>query len=137
MFKLKFHQNETDGLVGAIEIIDDATLTQREIAGLKTALEKMQIENSALTFSRNHKAQKYNDFSDAILNDFAYYAEVLSDCWQYPDAPPLNNGQPDIRPYIGILHLLQNALNMILQSHRRLDEYRDVYGELPSDIFRE
>lgn len=134
MFKLKFHQNK-EGLVEAIEIIDDGNLTQREIAELKPALEKMQIENSALTFSRNHKAQKYTDFADELLNDYAYYAEILSDCWQYPDAPLLNDGKPNIRPYIGILHLLQNALNMILQSHRRLDEYRDVYGELPSDIF--
>jgi len=61
----------------------------------------------------------------------------LNDCWAYGNTPLIDGGKADIRPYIGIINLLQNVINLILQSRRRLDEYRNVFGKLPSDIFGE
>ncbi len=135
MLKLKFHPNSTNDFVEAIEIVDDGSFSQREIEELKPALEKLQIQNTAVTFARKHKNKEYECFADGLLTDYAYVAEMLSDCWQYPDEPLLENGKPDIRPYMGVIHLLQNVINLALQSRRRLDEYKEVFGDLPSDIF--
>lgn len=137
MLKLKFYPNSTNDFVEAIEIVDDGSFSQREIEKLKPALEKLQIQNTAVTFARKHKSKEYEYIADGLLTDYAYIAEILSDCWQYPDEPLLENGKPDIRPYIGIMHLLQNVINLAIQSRRRLDEYREVFGDLPSDIFNE
>lgn len=137
MFKLKFHPDTSNGLVEAIEIVDDGSFSQRDIEELKPTMDKLQIQNTALTFARKHKNKEYEYFAGGLLTDYAYIAEILSDCWQYPDEPLLENGKPNIRPYIGIMHLLQNVINLALQSRRRLDEYREVFGDLPSDIFNE
>ncbi|SCY68892.1 hypothetical protein [Butyrivibrio sp. INlla14] len=137
MFRLKFYPNTSNSMVEAIEIVDDGSFTQIDIKEFKTALEKLQIQNTAVTFARKHKNQEYARLGDGLLTDYAYIAEILSDCWQYPDEPLRENGKPDIRPYIGIIHLLQNVINLALQSRRRLDEYREVFGDLPSDIFNE
>lgn len=135
MLKLKFHSNSSNDFVEAIEIVDDSSFSQRDIEEIKPILDKLQIQNTALTFARKHNNREYECLSDNLLTDYAYIAEVLSDCWQYPDEPLLENGKPDIRPYMGVIHLLQNVINLALQSRRRLDEYKEVFGDLPSDIF--
>lgn len=137
MFRLKFYPNTSNSMVEAIEIVDDGSFSQRDIEELKTTLDKLQIQNTAVTFARKHKDKNYECLSDSLLTDYAYIAEIFSDCWQYPDEPLLENGKPEIRPYIGMMHLLQNIINLALQSRRRLDEYREVFGDLPSDIFGE
>jgi hypothetical protein len=56
----------------------------------------------------------------------------------------LKDGKRDNRPYMGVLNLTQNLLNYALQSYRnilelkeKIAEYKQVYGDLPSEIFGE
>ena len=78
------------------------------------------------------KAGDFENMPEHVIANIAYMSENLGDCWVYPDAPPMENGKPDARAYMGVMNLLQNVLNLALQSRKRLDEYREVYGELPS-----
>lgn len=136
MFRLKFHLNSSCTEVEAIEI-DDGDMSQSDINSLRNALEKLKVENPCLVFARKMRAGDFDDIPDNVITNIAYISDNLGDCWVYPDAPPMNNGKPDARPYIGVMNLLQNVINLALQSRQRLDEYREVYGELPSDIFGE
>lgn len=141
MFKLKFYasscQVEEIGL-------DDGSFTKTEIAAIKPQLEKMMIENPCLTFARKQKAGYFENVPPELVNDIAFISDpILSDCWQYGDSAN-EDGKKDIRPYIGVLNLTQNLLNYALQSYRHIlelektiEEFRNVYGPLPSEIFGE
>lgn len=134
MFKLKFHLDSSYSEVEAVEI-DDGSMNQNDISSLRTALDKLQVENPCLVFARKMKTGDFENMPEHVIANIAYMSENLGDCWVYPDAPPMENGKPDARAYMGVMNLLQNVLNLALQSRKRLDEYREVYGELPSDIF--
>lgn len=136
MFKLKFYIDDEKEQVSAVAI-DDGSFNTAEMARLKDSLSFLQVQNPCIDFSRKMRAGDFENLSQKTLNDLAYMCDNLNDCWAYGNAPLMNNGKSDIRPYIGVINLLQNIINLALQSRRRLDEYRDVFGELPSDIFGE
>ena len=136
MFKLKFYIDDKKEQVSAVAI-DDGSFNTAEMARLKDSLSFLQVKNPCIDFSRKMRAGDFENLSQKTLNDLAYMCDNLGDCWVYPNAPLLENGKPDMRPYIGIINLLQNVIALAVCSRRRLDEYRDVFGELPSDIFGE
>ncbi len=141
MFKLKFHASSSQ----VEEIgLNDGSFTQSEIAEIKPQLDKIMIENPCLTFARKHKAGYVENVNPELVNDIAFISDpILSDCGQYGDSET-KDGKKDIRHYIGVLNLTQNLLNYALQSYRRIleleetiEEYRNVYGPLPEEIFGE
>ena len=141
MFKLKFHASSSQ----VEEIgLDDGSFTKAEIAEIKPQLEKIKIENPCLTFARKHKAGYFENVPPELVNDIAFISDpILSECWQYGDSAS-EDGKKDIRPYIGVLNLTQNLLNYALQSYRHIleledtiEEFRNAYGPLPSEIFGE
>ncbi|RKM55691.1 hypothetical protein D6853_09050 [Butyrivibrio sp. X503] len=144
MFKLKFHASSSNE-VYLIEL-DDGSYSSSEIAEIKPALNKLMIENPCLTFARKHKAGYFENVPSPLVNDIAFITDsILGDCWQYcPVDTPEEAEKPDIRPYIGALNLINSLLNHSLQSYRRILEledtikdFRNVYGDLPSEIFGE
>jgi len=143
MFKLKFQASSNK--VNLIEL-DDGSFSNSEIAEIKPTLEKLMIENPCLTFARKHKAGFFENVPNELVTDIAFITDsVLSDCWQYCPITTLEEiEKPDRRPYIGALNLINTLLNHCLQSYRRIlelestiKEFKDVYGDLPSDIFGE
>ncbi len=141
MFKLKFHASS--GEVTLIEL-DDGSYSKNEIAEIKPTLEKIMIENPCLTFARKHKEGYFENVPSELVNDIAFITDaILADCWNYWDVE-LKDGKRDNRPYMGVLNLTQNLLNYALQSYRnilelkeKIAEYKQVYGDLPSEIFGE
>ena len=104
--------------------VTSISLNARELSGhestctLKDALEKMNIQNPAATFSRKIKSGEYEaQYSEEELTSIAEVANYISDIWQYDSNPQPDN--PDIRPYMTPLMLLERALNMLISEMKK------------------
>ena len=101
----------------------DLTGYERD-ATLKDALERMDVQNPCVTFSRKMKTGEYpENYPENELADIATVSSYLADLWQYDPVP--NAKGEDMRPYMNPLMLLERAFNMLLKEREKIIDYME------------
>lgn len=102
---------------------DTGGLTGNEEAGtLKQALESMAIEVPCRTFVPKYNAGEFEGKPLTEAYMIADAVNIVSDLWQYDMI--LNPEGKDLRPYMTPLHLLRNAMNLLVIKQHEINKLK-------------
>ena len=98
---------------------------------LKGALEDLKIQNPCTTFARKMNSGYYetSNMPEDTVTEIAEITNFLSQLWQYSDKRVRYPEGKDLEPYMNPLHILENALNLLIEQRNMIIDLREKYGD--------
>ena len=94
---------------------------------LKGALEDLQLQNPCTTFSRRMNSGYYETQASESTVEIAEYTNFLATLWQFRDQRVKYPEGKDMEPYMNPLHILENALNLLIEQRNMIIDLREKY----------
>ena len=130
MIKLDFDIDKNDNVTHIGFDAHEYTGSERANT-LKEALDDLKIQNPCSTFSRKMKSGYYqvNGIPENTVVRIAEISNYLSGLWQYSDEIKKYPDGKDMQPYMNPLHILENALNLLIEQREMIIDLREKYED--------
>ena len=97
---------------------------------LKEALDDLKIQNPCMTFTRKLKSGYYSSkLSEDAITSIAEATDFLANLWQYSDEYVRYANGKNMQPYMNPLHILENALNLLIEQRELIIDLKGKYGD--------
>ena len=129
MINLNYDIDEYDN-VTHIELDCHEYTGSERTTTLKGALEDLKIQNPCTTFKRKMDNGYYvvSDMPEYTVTQIAEITNFLSELWQYSDKRVRYPEGKDLEPYMNPLHILENALNLLIEQRNMIIDLNERYG---------
>ncbi len=125
---------DTDLSVKHINICTHELTGLEHPSNLKDALETLTIQNPALTFSRMLKSgELFETYTEDGADKIAPIVNILADMWMYEPHPYATGSE--MRPYMNVLHLFENMVNLVNEQQKKISSLSDELAEANYKLF--
>ncbi|MCR5390198.1 MAG: hypothetical protein K6E77_05545 [Lachnospiraceae bacterium] len=129
MINLNFDIDENDNVTHIVLDTHEYTGSERA-STLKGALDDLKIQNPCTTFARKMNSGYYeaSNMPEDTVTQIAEVTNYLSELWQFSDKRVRYPEGQDLEPYMNPLHILENALNLLIEQRNMIIDLNERYG---------